>query len=580
MACLTPGVLSNLLNLAAGNSLSSPPLLSSHRSPLLQVIEIVPCLSDDQWRSEAFFVKVSDSLHAAYVAVSAGDDADLIRSDEIQLGQFVYILGGLHIEKGCPVPVIRGLKPVPKRRLCVGNPSDLFSSDLLLPFTQASVSPGTTKTKKKNLVEMRRMSLDSARRSCWDQPPPPVTHRRDAALLLSSPRLKPKLVLPDKNLPKSEFPSKHLNSETPALRNRNVVKPVTPISMAISSKDGIKSPILNHLTCETPAVRNRNVVKPASPISMTISPKDGIKSSLSKAVAAPSVELFKLPSSHMTWSDQRILWSGLPKAIQLLGKEVSSNRQVAVSGAVSALEEASAMESVLLSLQTFAELCDSSKKLSTGQVVRRFLELYHNTQNTGKAVHMLLTQNRNNGSCILAANKNAASWVQAAVVTGLSQFNLCKESGKQEAAADHHHYIVIQNSSEKLNPKEKLSPRNTAYKGVKPPPAMKHRSVSDRSSLEGKSRLKESASLADELVRVSSQWFLKYLENSLNKGTFLVKEETNGKDSLLVHLKAVNHWLDDLILNRTETNEKVEDIRKKLQRFLLGHIEFAIGETR
>ncbi|XP_010510137.1 PREDICTED: uncharacterized protein LOC104786420 [Camelina sativa] len=402
MACLTPGVLSNLLNLAAGNSLSSPPLLSSsHRSPLLQVIEIVPCLSDDQWRSEAFFVKVSDSLHAAYVAVSAGDDADLIRSDEIQLGQFVYILGGLHIEKGCPVPVIRGLKPVPKRRLCVGNPSDLFSSDLLLPFTQTSVSPTTTKTKKKNLVEMRRMSLDSARRSCWDQPPPPVTHRRDAALLLSSPRLKPKLILPDKNLSKSESPSKHLNCNTPALRNRNVVKPVSPISMTISPKDGIKSPILNHLTCDTPALRNRNVVKPASPISMTISPKDGIKS-LSKAVA-PSVELFKLPSSHRTWSDQRILWSGLPKAIQLLGKEVSSHRQAAVSGAVSALEEASAMESVLLSLQTFAELCDSSKKLSAGQVVRRFLELYHNTQNTGKAVHLLLTQNRNNGSCILAA---------------------------------------------------------------------------------------------------------------------------------------------------------------------------------
>lgn len=189
MACLTPGVLSNLLQLAAGNSVFSPPLLSSHRSPLLQVIEIVPCLSDDQLRNEAFFVKVSNSLHAAYVAVFVGDDADLIRSDEIQLGQFVYIRGGLHIEKGCPVPVIRGLKPVPKRRLCVGNPSDLVSSDLLLPFTQVSVSP----SKKKNLVERRRLILDSARRGCWDQTPP-VTHCRDAALLLSSPSLKSKLV--------------------------------------------------------------------------------------------------------------------------------------------------------------------------------------------------------------------------------------------------------------------------------------------------------------------------------------------------------------------------------------------------
>ncbi|CAN6996684.1 hypothetical protein HID58_017887 [Brassica napus] len=546
MASLTPGVLSNLLELAAGkviSSSSSPPLLSSHRFPLLQVIEIVPCLSDNQWRSERFFVKVSDSLHAAYVAVSAADDADLIRSDEIQLGQFVYVRGGFHVEKGCPVPVVRGLKPVSKRRTCVGNPSDLVSSDLLLDFTPVSVD--TTKKKRNLGGDTRRLSLDSARRSCWDHTSPPVTRRRDAALLLSSsPRLKPKLVLSDKNLPKNESPSKHLN-------------------------------------CETPTLRNRNVVKPASPISIVKSPKDGIKP-LSKAVT-PTVAYYKLPSSHRTWSDQRISWTGLPKTIQVLGKEVSTNRQVAVKAAVKALEEASTMESVLLSLQSFAELCDSSKHLSAGQVVRRFLDIYHSTLNTCKAIHLLLTQNRNNGSCRSAAMKNAAAWVQDAVVTGFSQFNLFKEPGKQDEAAsprDQHHYIVIHNSSEKLNPKETTSPRNQSYKGVKLT-STKHRSVSsERSNLEGKNRLKESLSLADELLRVSSQWFLKYLENSLKKGSFLVKkEEANGKESLVGHLKAVNCWLDDLISNRGEVSEKVEDLRKKLQRFLLRHIESAIGET-
>ncbi|XP_024004219.1 uncharacterized protein LOC18028071 [Eutrema salsugineum] len=538
MACLTPGLLSNLLDIAAGKSSSSPPLLSSHRSPLLQVIEIVPCLSDDQWCSERFFLKVSDSLHAAYVAVPAGEDADLIRSDEIQLGQFVYICGGLHVEKGCPVPVIRGLKPVPKRRMCVGNPSDLFSSDFLLNLTK--------KKKMKNLSENRRLSLDSARRSCWDHTPP-MTRRRDAALIASSPRLKPNFVLTDRYLPKNESPSKHLNCE------------------------------------KTPVPRNRNVAMPASPISMANkSPKDGVKP-LSKAVAPP-VALFKLPSSHSTWSDQRILWTGLPKTIQLLGKEVSSHRKVAVSAAVNALEEASAMESVLLSLQSFAELCDSSKKLYAGQVVRQFLDIYHSIQNTGKAIHLLLTHNGNNGSCRSTANKNATSWVQDAVVTGFSEFNLFKEPGKQEddaAHKNHHHYIVPQKSSEKLNLKETTSPRNQAYKGMRPYSA-KHRSVLDRSNLEGKNRLKESASLADELLRVSSQWFLKYLENSLKKGSLSVKkEEAIGKESLLVHLKAVTRWLDGLISNKTETNsEKVKDLREKLQRFLLEHIESAIRETR
>lgn len=88
-------------------------------------------------------------------------------------------------------------------------------------------------------------------------------------------------MLTDKNLPKNESPSTQLN-------------------------------------CESSAFRNRNVVKPASPISTTKSTKDGIKS-FSKAVAPP-VAVFKLPTSHMNWSDQRIVWNGLPKTIHLLGK--------------------------------------------------------------------------------------------------------------------------------------------------------------------------------------------------------------------------------------------------------------------
>ncbi|KAG2327694.1 hypothetical protein Bca52824_010422 [Brassica carinata] len=383
-----------------------------------------------------------------------------------------FTFAAVYVEKGCPVPVVRGLKPVPKRRTCVGNPSDLVSSDLLRDFPQVSVD--TTKRKKNNLGgDTRRFSLDSARRSFWDHTSPPVTRRRDAALLLSS----------------------HVSNP------------------------------------------------------------------------------------NWTWSDQRISWTGLPKTIQVLGKEVSSHRQVAVKAAVNALEEASAMESLLLSLQSFAELCDSSKHLSAGQVVRRFLDIYHSTQKTGKAVHLLLTHN---GSCRSAGKKNAAAWVQDAVVTGFPQFNLFKEPEKQDDAAspqDHRHYIVIQSSSEKLNPKETRSPRNQSYKGVKLP-STKHRSVSERSNLEGKNRLKESLSLAEELLRVSSQWFLQYLENSLKKGSFLVKkEEANGKESLIGNLKAVNCWLDNLISNSGEISEKVEDLRKKLQRFLLRHIESAIGET-
>lgn len=188
MASLTPGVLSKLL-LNAGNK--DVKVLGEHRSALLQVIEIVPSLAggDDLWHSRGFFLKLSDSLHSAYVSVS-DEDVDLISTDKIQLGQFVHVAG---LDSGSPVPVLRGIKPVPKRRPCVGTPKDLVSSDLL-PIRSSAVHFSRTikmdklKTKAKRSVledtksrrvligngptleclELRRLSLDSARRA-WDQ---------------------------------------------------------------------------------------------------------------------------------------------------------------------------------------------------------------------------------------------------------------------------------------------------------------------------------------------------------------------------------------------------------------------------
>ena len=188
MASLTPGVLSKLI-LNAGNK--DVKVFGEHRSALLQVIEIVPSLAggDDLWQSRGFFLKLSDSLHSAYVSVS-DEDVDLISTDKIQLGQFVHVAG---LDAGSPVPVLRGIKPVPKRRPCVGNPKDLVSSDLL-PIRSSVVHFSRT-TKKDKLkskakrslledtksrrtsigsrptlecLELRRLSLDSARKA-WDQ---------------------------------------------------------------------------------------------------------------------------------------------------------------------------------------------------------------------------------------------------------------------------------------------------------------------------------------------------------------------------------------------------------------------------
>lgn len=171
MASLTPGVLSKLLENTGNNNVK---VIGDHRSPLLQVIEIIPSHDDDPFRSRGFFLKLSDSLHSAYVSISP-QDADLIFSDKIQLGQFVYVS---RFDSGSPVPVVRGLKALPRRRPCVGSPKDLVSSDLLqlqppAHFKKESVKGSKTKRLafedskgrvQPERLELRRLSLDFSRK--------------------------------------------------------------------------------------------------------------------------------------------------------------------------------------------------------------------------------------------------------------------------------------------------------------------------------------------------------------------------------------------------------------------------------
>lgn len=159
----------------------------------VKVISILPSLEDDPWKSRGYFLRVSDSVHSAYVSVS-DEDVELILSDKIQLGQFVHVTW---LDSGSPVPVLRGLKPILKRRPCVGEPKDLISSDFLnAKKVEAKVK---SKGKVKKVVgngegnvrrislgngkvgglENRRLSFDSARKE-WDRSPHSRNGGRDS----------------------------------------------------------------------------------------------------------------------------------------------------------------------------------------------------------------------------------------------------------------------------------------------------------------------------------------------------------------------------------------------------------------
>ncbi|GJU68600.1 hypothetical protein Tco_1254859, partial [Tanacetum coccineum] len=95
------------------------------KSSLMQVTDIVPIDLDekDLWPKHGFYVKVSDSVNSIYASLPFEKD-DLILSNKIQLGQFIHVE---KLERGSPVPVAKGVKPVPGRRPIVGVPEPLMA---------------------------------------------------------------------------------------------------------------------------------------------------------------------------------------------------------------------------------------------------------------------------------------------------------------------------------------------------------------------------------------------------------------------------------------------------------------------
>ncbi|KAJ6991460.1 hypothetical protein NC653_019596 [Populus alba x Populus x berolinensis] len=120
MANLVPGVLLKLLQ----HMDTDVKVAGEHRSSLLQVVSIVPALAGGElFSNQGFYLKVSDSSHATYVSLPDEHD-DLILSDKIQLGQFIHVE---RLQPASPVPILRGVRPVPGRHPCVGSPEDIVA---------------------------------------------------------------------------------------------------------------------------------------------------------------------------------------------------------------------------------------------------------------------------------------------------------------------------------------------------------------------------------------------------------------------------------------------------------------------
>ncbi|KAK7388764.1 hypothetical protein VNO78_23591 [Psophocarpus tetragonolobus] len=120
MASLTPGILLKMLQAMNSNSR----VTGDHRSPLLQVIGIVPALAgSDLWSNQGFYLNLSDSLNSTYVLLSH-PDTDLILSNRLQLGQFVHV-DRFHFDS--PLPSVSSIRPLPARHPFLGTPDPLVA---------------------------------------------------------------------------------------------------------------------------------------------------------------------------------------------------------------------------------------------------------------------------------------------------------------------------------------------------------------------------------------------------------------------------------------------------------------------
>ncbi|KAI3935961.1 hypothetical protein MKX01_021912 [Papaver californicum] len=627
MASLTPGVLSKLLENASNKDVK---VTGEHRSALLQVIGIVPSLTGgddgdgDPWESRGFFLKVSDSLHSTYVSIS-DEDTDLIFSDKIQLGQFIHVS---RLDSAQPVPILRNVKPVPKRRPCIGNPKDLVvSNDFLLPFRSNNLDffskkSNTVKTLKnysntksvkvKSLefedvkssskkgssteaarpVTAKRMSIDTMRRS-WDRNP--GSKQRNSTSKGSS----------TDHQHQNHHPVKSPSSA--GLRSKDAascVSPDLPSSVhfdkkASPRKDSLlmdlnltnlsNSPMKSRSNCSTP----RMITKPLG--------RDIVKSPKEGNILC---HLVMVPLSSTNLSSETKSWDSLPSTILEVSKDTLRHRNVAFSAAVDSLHEASASDSVLRCMSLFAGLCESAQQDSPGLLVERFLDLHESMLRAANVVDALIrtrysvAKTVTSGSSQLPSselskiysgtNEDATKWVQAAIETNLSKFSLFTKQDKRDRNGNLSHYVILETAPQLTaievkdsSPNNRISPNkpngfiDSAPKVV---PVPKRGSSAKKSNDEkvdwtkGKG-LKEVSSLVKRLLSVSKGWFLNYLEDSFNDGFGLRQTEgANEVSALLGQLKRVNQWLEDVTGDGFEMDERVERLRKKLYTFLLEHI--------
>ncbi|KZV43849.1 Leucine-rich repeat-containing protein 50 [Dorcoceras hygrometricum] len=540
MAALAPGILLKLLN---GLNTGVKPT-SEHRSSLLQVTDIVPADLDEKilLPRHGFYIKVSDSSHSIYASLPFDQD-DLVLSNKVQLGQFIYVD---KLEPGSPVPVVKGVKPIPGRHPLVGTPEPLMG-------LRQKGEKAEQKTNGKNSSCQRRGS--------WGKGP-------NGSVDLESPRsLKPVPLDFDQCTPMKERPQPHsavkfadnfpmspmvrgktmrdgsavrssvggallskmaeVKAETPIIRKSFAFSTVSkfPRSKSVCDRDqkiSISPLNISEKKSSTPPPRLRNAVP-------TVSPSNGGSSESNIKSKIISHSPFK--SSDSNFTDDTCLHLNLPGKLSILGKEAVQQRETAQKIALQALRDASATENLVRSLKMFSNLTRSAKPDAPASCFYQFLD-FHN-----KIIQ------------VVAEIVSIQAATAAIEMTKKSHAEPREDEEEGDAAVLHE---IVPNSMNQQNPESNASKRRTAlYKSIASFPErmeqktilgkhLRSSTINQKVNLERKGgaftgmesanecdenkkpalscSLSNTINLGRQVETEAGKWFMEFLEDALEKG--------------------------------------------------------------
>ncbi|CAH2033739.1 unnamed protein product [Thlaspi arvense] len=484
MAALAPGILQKLID---GMKTGVKPT-GEHRSSLLQVTDIVPIDLDEKnlLPKQGFFIKVSDSSHSIYVSLPSDQDDDVL-SNKMQLGQFIYVD---RLDPGTPVPIVKGARPIPGRHPLLGTPEPLMSTR-----GKTEKEPGSR-----------------PRRGSWGQngdfPSPFV--------------LKPAPLDFDQCTP-----AKH------RLGERRFAAAASPVVMTRGrSPGGVRCSYgggllgkMADLKGESPAAMMRKscVVPPSSkfPRSRSVCDRETAKISVSSALLSPFKSSAKKSNSPPPSSRTRRATalveeerdapkstsklaspkyepkhvklekpeksSSLPGRLSSLSKEAMQQRETAQKIALQALREATATETVVRHLKTFANLSKSAKADCPAACFEKFLEFHSQISETMSEISSI-------EAAVSSANENKSEDGSSSILHEIQPNSIDQErtatKRRTTSLKQQQNHKQLRSNDENKNP------------SAAPPP----------------SGLGNTVRLSKEIEKEAANWFMEFIEKALEKG--------------------------------------------------------------